>query len=482
MSNQGICIRGLKKSYDGNVVVNIDELDLLPGNVYGLIGTNGSGKTTLMKAIVGSVRYEEGIISSGDLEMQMIYHEAGLFQELTVAENMFMNRELYRKLGPIQWINYRHMYHQTTLILNKYFLEIDVKSKVKKLNLATQKILEIVIALSKNPQVLIIDEPLALMDHEQVDMVQRLLKGFMTKDKIILYISHRMDELVSLANEVITLKNGHVVKKQKVTDNDYTTLWEFSEKDINRFPKRKIKQGKQLLRLEHFKTEHLRDINLSLNEGQIIGVVGLKGSYKSELGNGVFGAIPYDGKIFLYGKEIKLKTTAHAVEHGICYIGSSQESTFIEESIYENVVSANGRRARRLSYSAKKLIAKYYLEMMNVKTSNITNAMDSMSAGNKQKILLAKWFFSRSKVFIFNRPTSNIDLPSRVDIYNIFSDLLESKAGILIISNDLEEIAGICDQVIVIKDGRIADVLMDKRLSVNNMVTSLQNWTITQQK
>lgn len=478
MENQGICIRGLKKIYNGNTVVDIDALDLLPGNVYGLIGTNGSGKTTLMKAIVGSIVYEEGTIISGDIDIQMIYHEAGLFQELTVAENMFLNRESYLKLGPLQWINYQHMYQQTKLILNKYFLDVDVKLKVKKLDLATQKILEIVIALSKNPQVLIIDEPLALMDHEQVKIVHRLLKDFMTKDKIILYISHRMDELASLANEVITLKNGHVVKKQQVTNKDYSQLWEFSEKDINRFPKRKIKQGKQILRVDHFRTEHLRDINLSLNEGQIIGIIGLKGSYKSELGKGIFGAIPYEGKITFLGKEIKIKTTAHAVEHGICYIGSSQESTFLEESIYENVVSANGKRARRLSHSAKKLITKYYLEMMNVKTTNISNSMDTMSAGNKQKILLAKWFFSRSKVFIFNRPTSNIDLPSRVDIYNIFSDLLESKAGIFIISNDLEEIAGICDQVIIIKDGLIKEVLVDKRLSVNNMVASLQNWSI----
>jgi len=391
---------------------------------------------------------------------------------------MFLNRETYRGFGPIKWINWSDMYHQTKLILHKYNLELNIKHQVKKLDLATQKILEIIIALSKNPHVLIIDEPLALMDHEQVKMVHRLLKDFMTKDKIILYISHRMDELASLANEVITLKNGHVIKQQQVTNTNYSQLWEFSEKDINRFPKRKIKQGKQLLKLEHFGTDHLRDINLSLKEGQIIGIVGLKGSYKSELGKGIFGAIPYVGKISMQGQEVKIKTTAHAVEHGICYIGSAQESTFIEESIYENVVSANGKRARRLSHSAKKLITKYYLEMMNVKTNNIANAMDSMSAGNKQKILLAKWFFSRSKVFIFNRPTSNIDVPSRVDIYNIFSDLLESKAGILVISNDLEEISGICDQVIVIKDGIIKDVLMDKNLSVNSLVASLQNWSI----
>lgn len=475
--NKGIHIRGLKKTYNGNVVVDIDELDLEPGNVYGVIGTNGSGKTTLMKAIVGSIPYDEGSIEIGDMSMQMIYHEAGLFQELSIAENVCLNRETYRKIGPLQWINWTKMYQQTKLILHKYDLDLNVKLKTKKLDLATQKILEIVIALSNNPQILIIDEPLALMDHEQVKVVHRLLKNFMTKDKIILYISHRMDELGTLANEVITLKNGHVSKKQTVTNTNYKELWEFSDKDIHRYPKRKIKQGKQLLKLENFRTDHLRNINLSLNEGQIIGIVGLKGSYKSELGKGIFGAIPYDGKISVLGKEVRIKTTAHAVEHGICYIGNSQESTFLEESIYENVVSANAKRARRLSHSAKKLITKYYLEMMNVSTSSISKSMDTMSAGNKQKILLAKWFFSRSKIFIFNRPTSNIDLPSRVDIYNIFSDLLESKAGILIISNDLEEISGICDQVIVIKDGTIREVLVEKDLSVNKLVAALQNWS-----
>jgi ABC-type sugar transport system ATPase subunit len=477
MGGQKICIEGLKKIYQGNIVVDIDELELEIGHSYGLMGTNGSGKTTLMKLLAGYMKEDAGKIDKQGLRVEMVQHEVGLFQEQTLYENMFLNREASKRIGPFKWIDWKTTKQWSRLLLEKYQFDIDIEVKTKSLGLSTQKIIEIMIALSKDPDVLIIDEPLTLLDLEQVKEVNSLLKAFVEQgNKMLIYISHRMDELFMLADEVITLRNGRIYQKRLMSPEEALKLWEFSETDIRKYPKRQVTLGKELLRVSQLTTNHLSGISFDLKEGEILGIIGLKGSHKSDIGRALFGALTMEGQLRIHGKPLKLKSTAQAVSEGICYMGSTQEGIFLEDSILENVVSANTKRARRLSLSAKKLISKYYLEKLNINTNELSQSAHTMSAGNKQKVLLAKWFFSSSKVFIFNKPTANIDIPSKVDIYNVFADLAESRAGLIIISNDLEEVAGLCDRVLVIKEGCLDCILDRKMLSVHHLVSILQNW------
>lgn len=472
---QGIQVLQLQQFYKAKVV-DIKQLDLYMGKSYGLIGTNGVGKTTLLKLLSGNIQPDVGEINLNDLNVEMVYHECGLFLQLTVYENMFLNREYMKSYGPIQRIDWKKVIQETKSLLEAYDLQVDPYKRMKDIDLGTQKIIEVIIAISKNPDVLIIDEPLALLDHEQVDILNQLLKTFQNGNKMIIYSSHRVDQMIQTVDEVLIMRGGQVVDTKSTTEENLSQLWEFSESDTHKYPKRIVKQGETLLKVNKLRTQKLNDIQFDLAEKEILGIVGLKGSSKSDIGKAIFGAIAHQGNIYLEGRLIKNKNTSQAAKAGICYIGNSQEGLFVDDSVYDNIISANGKRARKLNKKAKQMITRYYLDLLNIGSHTMGRRLSHLSAGNKQKVLLAKWFFSNSKVFVFDKPTANIDASSKVDVYNIFADLAESGAGIIIISNDLEEIAGICDRVITIRDGFVKDEIKRKDLTVHHLIESLQNW------
>ncbi len=476
MGVAGIKIRNVKKSYEDNMVVNVDELFLEPGMRYSLVGSNGSGKTTLMNIIVGNINADEGAVYSNQSKVEMVHHEDGLFQEMKVYENLFLNRESYYNLGRRRYVNWHKTKQRAEELLKKYGLNVDIHSKIKSLDGATQKLLEIIIALSKDPDVLIVDEPMTYLDVEQMNYVGGLLENFMGQNKTIVYITHRIDKIARNSNRIIVMRDGRVADVMEGTDGSWAAYREFSEKDAHKYPKRPFEPGNVFFEISNLKTEHIQGIDFFLREGEILGIVGLKGSYKEEIGKAIFSAVPHEGKFMLDKRVVKLKSTAQAVDKGICYIGGKQEGIFTEDTIYSNVVSANTRKIRRLKHSARKLISKYYVDMLNVKGGSLEKPVEALSAGNKQKVLLAKWLFSNSKVFIFNKPTSNIDASSKIDIYNIFNDLVESGAGIILISDDLEEVAGLSDRIMVLKNGRIQQWLEGKDKSVYKIIATLQNW------
>ncbi len=477
MAVRGIEVLQLKKSFRNKVAVDVESLTLHEGIAYGLIGTNGAGKTTLLNLIAGQMTPDSGRVDSQSYKIEMVYHETGLLQELKVYENVFLDREYYHQIGPFRYIDWEKVRKKTVELLDKYSLKVDPLSQVKKLDLATQKLLEIVIALSKNPDVLIIDEPLALLDVNQIEFIRKLLKAFMTESKILIYSSHRVDEMVKSVDDVITMRNGAVIDVGSATEEHLLSHWEFSEKDLSRYPKRKVKFGKDLLKVNNMRTKHLNNIRFDVKEGEILGIIGLKGSYKSEIGRALFGAIPSEGQLYLDGRLYKNKTTEQSVEAGICYIGNSEEGLFADDTVYENITAANDHRVRKLSRHSKKLITKYYLDLLQIGSGEtMTGKVSSLSAGNKQKVLLAKWFFSNSRIFIFNKPTANVDSSSKVDIYNIFSDLASTGAGVIVMSNDLEEVAGLCDRVLIVEGGTIKTEVLHEDLSVYNLIGALQRW------
>lgn len=477
MSKIGISIKGLLKIYNGKTVLEVGECDFAMGSIYGIIGTNGVGKTTLLKIINGIVEADHGRVDTYGNRIEMVDHNSGLFQEMTVYENMFLHREIYhRKLG-VKTIDWKQIRKKTKEILEKFQLDLPLESPVRDLPASSQKLLEVVIALSKSPDIIMIDEPMTLLDHEQIRYLNGLIDHFVSENKMAVYSSHRLDELFKVVDKVVTMREGKIVAIQEAEDHVLDGLLEFAERDVHKYPKRPVAIGGPILEIDGLTTKAINQISFDLHKGEILGIIGLKGAYKSNIGKALFGAIPAEGRFRVNGSIKKIRSTTQAVEAGICYIGSANEGMFVEDSLIDNVVSANVPRARKLSRSAKRLVSKYYLDMLNIDDDKADASLKTMSAGNKQKVLLAKWFFSKSMIFIFNKPTANIDVPSKVDIYNIFADLVASGAGIMVISNDLEEVAGICDRVLVIKSGEIAYELNRPDLSVHSMVEHLQNWS-----
>lgn len=451
-----IKMKNITKKYGNIVAVDIDSYEIDGGKIYALIGSNGSGKTTLMKILTGLETYDSGeIINPNQSKIYMIHHETSLFQELKVYENMLVNNK--SKCGLFQIVKWKGIKEKTLQIVKEYGLNIDINEKVKYLTVATQKILEVVVALAMDSDIIVIDEPLALMDTNEVKSLNKLIMEVKNRGKTVIYISHRMDEILAIADHITVLNKGVIIQndKREKYDKEHLIKYMTGLKKRERYPKRTIKLGAELLRVENLSTDVLSNINLTVRAGEILGITGLRGSHKSSIGLALFGALDFTGKVFIEKRQVKISSTYQSVMNGICYIGDKNEGIFLDKSIYDNVTSANVKNVRALSPIAKKIIAGNYVEMLNITPDDMNISLKRLSAGNKKKVVLSKWLFSNSKIFIFNKPTSNIDVSSKIDIYNIFMDLASSGAGIILISNDFDELIGMSDRLLVMDQGKV---------------------------
>ncbi|GKX28154.1 ribose ABC transporter ATP-binding protein [Vallitalea longa] len=455
-------MKRVTKKYGSIVAADIESFEVYEGKIYALIGSNGSGKTTMMKILSGLESCDSGVVElTYDNKTYMIHHETSLFQELRVYENMFMNDEPkigIKKLGVVDWKKIRE---RTQHILHEYEIDIDIDTKVKYLSVASQKIIEIVVALAMESKIIIIDEPLALLDKNEIEIINRLIKKIKKRNITVIYISHRMDEILEIADHITVLNKGKIIQDDVKEKYDKGQLIKYMVgiKKRERYPKRNIRIGREMLRVENISTNVISDINFDVKEGEILGITGLRGSHKSSIGLALFGVMDYNGNIYIDGKKVKVNSTHQAVTNGICYIGDKNEGVFFDNSIYENITSANIKKVRALNRSSKKLITGHYVEMLNITPKDISVRLKYLSAGNKKKVMLSKWLFSNSKIFIFNKPTANIDTASKIDIYNIFMDLVSSGAAIIMITNDFDELIGMSDRILVMDQGKmVADI------------------------
>lgn len=463
--DQSIEVRYLVKKYDNNCVLDIDYLKFEPSKVYGVMGANGSGKTTLMRIVAGIEKFDSGEVLSKGKIIQMLEHEVALFQELSIYENIFVNKHKYKTILGIKFMDWKTMKKDAQKLLDQHGLKISANKKVFQLERSVQKLLEIILLISSAADFVIIDEPFNYLDQNQTRYLKELIVSFKETGKTVICISHDMDEIIQIVDETIVIRNGKLVG---------CLTAEEAKKGIestgNRYPKRKVSLGKTIFQTVGITNEQVSNISFELREGEILGIVGFKGSHKSYLGKVLFGAAHAKGDIYIDSKKLRIKSTYQVVKKGVCYIGSSSEGVFLDDTIMNNMTSANTKRSSVLDNQSKKIIAQYYMDMLNIKPLDIEERLSKLSSGNKQKVLLAKWFISNSRVFIFNRPTAHVDVSSKVDIYNIFMDLAESKKGLILISNDLDEIVGMCDTVLVLKNGEISKSLKAEDVTIENIM------------
>ncbi|MDK2799061.1 MAG: ribose transport system ATP-binding protein [Clostridiales bacterium] len=475
MLQELIVMQKVNKYFNGKCVIKDIDYKIYKGKVHALIGPNGSGKTTLMKILAGIYKQDDGdIFFQGDIiefnnpleaqkkGIEMIFHEGSLFQELNIYQNMFINREPMKKLGPVHVINWKKIRTKTISILKQYQLDINPSDKVKTLAVATQRILEIVRALIHDAKLIIIDEPMVAMDKLEIDFLHNLINKMKKTGISVVYVSHQIENVFAIADYISVLRDGQMVATVKRSEfNSSSIIKMMARKELsNRFPKRPIAIGEEMLRVNNLTTKNLKNISFSIREGEIIGLAGLRGSHRIEVAKALFGIIDYKGDIFIKTVKKSIYSTEQAVQNGICYIGHGEkdEGIFYDAAVYANITAANTRfssRKRKINKSFKKYISAHYIDLLDIRPSNIEELVGNLSAGNRKKVLLAKWLFSNSKIFIFNQPTANIDSSSKVDIYNIFGELLQTGASIIMISNDFSELIGMCDRIFVMNNGRI---------------------------
>lgn len=469
-------VENVSKYYPGVTALNNVSFTIKKGEVRALVGENGAGKSTLIKCIMGVERPDTGhvgmnyngewVINTDALEAQRHgvfanYQNVNIADELSVAENYFLGNQPRNAFGIIDW---KKMNEESSKILHKFSMDIDPREKINRLPLAMQAMVTISkIDLNKNIKLVIFDEPTALLENEKTKILFNFIKSLKEQGVSVIYISHRLEEIMDICDSVTVLKDGTYVDTQPIENvsKDILISMMVGREMSDIYNIRHFKPGKELLRVEHFSDDdNFRDINFQVHEGEIVGFVGLVGAGRSEVMRALCGLSHKTGDVYIRETKTDIKNPADAMEKGISFLTEDRRkdglalqlpiSININMNSYK-MISSNGV----ISLSKEIERAKDFCKKVNVKTPNISQLVGNLSGGNQQKVVIAKLLCLNPDILIFDEPTVGVDVGAKEEIYKIMEDLTSQGKGIILISSYLPEVMGLSDRLIVMAGGQV---------------------------
>lgn len=481
----------IKKRFAGVQALDGAGLQVRAGEIHALIGENGAGKSTLMKILAGALKRDAGeiYIDGQKAEMQTprdahrlgiatIYQEFMLAPDLTVAENIFI--ENFRSGKKI--INWKTLNQDAKKLLEELgFGEINPSAKVNTLSVAYQQVVEICKSLSQKVKVLILDEPTAVLTFREIEKLFTLLRRLKEEGVSIIYISHRLEEIFQLCDEITVMKDGCYVKQVKAGDIDKDRLISLMVgrdiKDI--FPKRQgVTIGAPVLEVKDLCAGPLvRNICFTLHAGEVLGFYGLVGAGRTETMRAIFGADPLEsGEVLLFGEKVRFKNPRQAVRKGLGMVPEDRkkQGLILDQSIKANTTVTSMRDVQnRIHVFDNKIESEYtkeILDSINTKYASINNKVSQLSGGNQQKVALAKWLAAKSRCIIFDEPTRGVDVGAKTEIYTCINQLAAQGIGIVMISSEMPELMGMSDHIIVMRQGQVAGEISREEFTENNMI------------
>ena len=469
-------IQGVSKSFPGVKALDNVNIALRPGTVHAVMGENGAGKSTLMKIINGLYKRDEGKIlldgkevhfsgpeESGAAGIAMIYQELNFFPELTVAENMFMKRQP----GKGGFVSWGQMMEDAQKILDENGLSYDPSEKIKNLPIASVQMLEIIKAVAFKAQVIIMDEPTSSISNKEVEFLFETIRRLKEQGISFLYISHKMEEIFRIADDITIIRDGKSIISGRVDEfTEDSIITHMVGRSIdNIYPKEQVPIGEVVFEAKNLTTDGMfRNVSLEVRKGEIVGMAGLVGAGRSEVCRAVFGLDPLDsGEITLCGEKYVPKDVTHAIKNKILMITEDRKKEGIigVRSCRENITLTNHHIQKGVFMNLKQEIedAKRMAEMLKVRFAGIETPIGSLSGGNQQKVLLARWLMLESKLLILDEPTRGIDVGAKLEIYNIITDLVKKGYSILMISSEMPELLGMCDRIYVRSQGYVSGCL-----------------------
>jgi len=479
-------VRNISKRFPGVVALNNVSVQFMPGEVHAVIGENGAGKSTLMKIMSGAYIPDSGeiFLDGGKVSfnhpqqaqeegVSIIYQEFNLLPERTVAQNIFLGREPSR----VGFVDIRKMNSQAKVVLTELGVEkmISPTSMVSSLSVAEQQLVEIAKALSVKAKVLIMDEPTAALTYTEVKLLSDLINKLKQKGLAVIFISHRLVEVLDIAEKITVLKDGvlvNTVNRKDVTSEDVVFMMVGRTLDHYFPPLGETEDfGEVVFRVENASNHFLKDISFELRRGEVLGIAGLQGSGRTEMAQAVFGVVPFKaGKIELRGKAIAIESAAQAIKNGIGFVTEDRKSEgiFPQQPIRDNILitvrsisSIFGPILKDGVRKSRNLVPTLGAQV-DVKTDSYDREVQFLSGGNQQKVVLAKWLASEADIFIFDEPTRGIDVESKASIHDMIRALTKKGIAVLMISSELPEIIGMSDRVLVMWDGHIEGELPAK--------------------
>ncbi|MFC6089928.1 sugar ABC transporter ATP-binding protein [Saccharothrix sp. BKS2] len=488
MSDDILVMRGITKRFGGVTALRDVSLAVRRGEIHAICGENGAGKSTLMKVLSGvhpHGSYEGGIVFEGqpcsfggvrDSERRgivIIHQELALCGQLSVAENLFLGNERAER-GFIDWNRTNHAAGE---LLARVGLRENPTTPVHDLGVGKQQLVEIAKALAKDVRLLILDEPTAALNDDDSAHLLDLLDGLRAEGVTSVIISHKLNEVKRIADSITILRDGRTIETLPAREVDEERIISgMVGRDLeHRFPPRTPRVGEEVLRIEdwtvHSPSQPDRVVvdraNLVLRRGEIVGLAGLMGAGRTELAMSVFGrsyGVDVSGRVVKDGREIDTRTVRKAIRHGLAYVSEDRKRYGLNlvEDVKRNVSAAGlGKLARRgwVNENEEFSVAERFRRSMNIKTSGVGTRVGTLSGGNQQKVVLAKWMFTEPDVLILDEPTRGIDVGAKYEIYSIINELADQGRAVLVISSELPELLGLCDRVYALAEGRVTGEL-----------------------
>ena len=452
---------------------------LRPGTVHALMGENGAGKSTLMKCLLGLyqmnsgkiLKYGEEIIIRDPLEaakngIAMIHQELSTVNERSVAENIFLGRQPTKVRI---FIDHKKMYQQAEELLKSLNIDINPYEKMGNLTVAKMQLIEIAKAISYNSEIIIMDEPTSALTTKEVEQLFNMIRNLKSKGVSIIYISHKLDEIFEIADEVTVLRDGHFIGTDYVKNMNVSTLITMmvGRKLDEMYPKVECPITDVIMEVKNLSAgDAFQDVSFELRRGEILGLAGLMGAGRTEVLETLFGLRKKtSGQIFIKGEEVDIKDPADAKKHGLAMLTEDRRRTGIipVATVCENVVVANLKEyISKLGLINNKKMRDdtvEYVDKLNIKTTGTEVRVQDLSGGNQQKVLVARWLLTNPEILLVDEPTRGIDVGAKAEIHSLLTQMAGSGKAIIMASSEMPEVLGMCDRILVMHEGRLTGIL-----------------------
>lgn len=469
-------LQGITKSFDGTQALKGVDFMAETGEVHAIVGENGAGKSTLMKILAGALQPDAGVLFlegkpiqpkspqyAFRLGIRTVYQEFSLAPHLSVAENILLGQ---MPTGRFKWwVDWQQAYGLADELLQSIgFKGVNVRSITSSLSVSHQQMVEIAKAVVRKPRILILDEPSAVLSQDELKQLFALINSLKQESTLVLYISHRLDEVFEIADRITVLKDGETVGTvlpQAMTENQLIKMMVGRPLEAI-YPQRKGTPTKPFLEVNGLnKKDVFSDVSFRLAKGEILGMFGLVGSGRTEVARCIFAADKSDsGTIKVNARPVNLRSPRDAVRFNMAMLTEDRkrDGLVMHCSICDNVGLANMRQVSRWSYllrGQQKKMVQTKVQEMSIRPSDITRKVRELSGGNQQKVVLAKWLLSNAKLIILDEPTRGVDVATKVEIYHLIGGLADEGAAIVLISSELPEILGLSDRILVMREGRL---------------------------
>lgn len=477
MSEPLLTLTGLSKSFPGVKALADVSLELYPGEVTALIGENGAGKSTLVKSMTGIYQPDAGVIkirgnpvslpsphAAFELGITAIHQETVLFDELSVAENIFLGHAPKTIFGTIDWGCLRQQARDVLAEMGA--AHIDADTVLKELGIANKHLVAVARAMSIKSDIVIMDEPTAALSHKEIKDLFELIEHLKSSGKAILFISHKFDEIYRIADRFAVFRDGELIGKGLIGDTEQSQIVQMMVgRSVDQiFPKKQASIGAPVLKVSNLShPTEFRDISFQLNTGEILGFYGLVGAGRSEVMQALFGiTTPSAGTVTLQGAVVNFQSPADAIKTGIVYVPEERgkQGVVTDLPIFQNVsLPSLGKTSRNgfLQLAEEFALVRDYATRLDLRATSLSQHAGTLSGGNQQKVVVAKWLATQPKVIILDEPTKGIDIGSKAAVHDFMSDLASQGLSVIMVSSELPEILGMSDRVVVMREGLMVD-------------------------